>query len=88
MSEGIGHNSTVDGGHLRAFIERVEKLDEERRAIVEDISEVYKEAKGVGFDVKIIKRIVALRKKSADARAEEAELLALYASAIQLDLGI
>ena len=84
MDEG---SNVVNGGHLKAFIERIEKLEEEKRAISDDVKDIYSEAKGTGFDPKIIRKIIALRKKSADARAEEAELLKLYGEAIQMDLG-
>jgi uncharacterized protein (UPF0335 family) len=76
-----------DGGQLRAFVERFEKLDEDRKAVVEDQAELIKEIKSSGFDGKIFKKLIALRKKSADARAEEAELLRLYGDALQMDLG-
>ena len=76
-----------DGGQLRAFVERFEKLDEDRKAVVEDQAELIKEIKSSGFDGKIFKKLIALRKKSADARAEEAELLLLYGDALQMDLG-
>jgi uncharacterized protein (UPF0335 family) len=82
-----GAPNTPDGGQLRAFVERFEKLDEDRKAIVEDQAELIKELKGSGFDGKIFKRLIALRKKSADARTEEAELLRLYGDALQMDLG-
>ena len=84
MSE-VGHNS-VAGDRLRLLIERVERLEEEKKGIGEDIKDVYGEAKAVGFDAKTMKKIVALRKKDADTRREEAALLDLYASAIGLDL--
>lgn len=84
MSE-LGHNS-VAGDQLRLIIERVEKLEDEKQDIMEFIKSVYGEAKAVGFDTKIIKKLVALRKKDADTRREEATLLDLYASAIGLDL--
>ena len=84
MDEG---SNVVNGGHLKAFIERIERLEEEKRAISDDVKDIYSEAKGTGFDPKIIRKIIALRKKSADARAEEAELLKLYGEAIQMDLG-
>jgi uncharacterized protein (UPF0335 family) len=71
-----------DGGQLRAFVERFEKLDEDRKAVVEDQAELIKELKSAGFDGRIFKRIIALRKKSEDARAEETELLRLYGEAI------
>lgn len=85
---GIGHNSDnastehVNAGHLRAFIERIEKLGEEKAAIAEDIREVYVEAKGTGFDVKIVRKIVAIRKQDRDKRREEEEILDLYLSAL------
>jgi uncharacterized protein (UPF0335 family) len=75
-------SNLFDAGHLRAFIERVEKLEEEKRAISEDIKDVYTEAKGNGFDAKIIRKIVALRKKDRDQRREEEEILDLYLSAL------
>lgn len=88
---GIGHNSDdaddiggVAGKRLKAFIERVERLEEEKSALAEDIKEVYAEAKGVGFDAKTMRKIVRLRKMDADKRREEEELLELYCSAIGL----
>ncbi len=75
-------SNSVNPGHLRAFIERVEKLEDEKRAISEDIKDVYAEAKGNGFDVKIIRKIVALRKKDRDQRREEEEILDLYLNAL------
>jgi len=81
----LGHNS-VAGDQLRLIIERVEKLEDEKQDIMEFIKSVYGEAKAVGFDTKIIKKLGALRKKDDDTRREEATLLDLYASAIGLDL--
>jgi uncharacterized protein (UPF0335 family) len=78
-----GHNSgVVDAGHLRSFVERVEHLHSERQAISEDISEVYKECKATGFDAKIIKKVVALRRMDRDKRIEEETILDLYLSAL------
>jgi len=77
----IGHNS-VDGGHLLAFIERIEKLEEEKKAIVEDIKDVYSEAKGTGYDSKMMKKVVSLRKQDKHKRQEEEEILNLYLSAL------
>lgn len=73
---------TIDGGALRAFIERIERLAEERGAIGDDIKDVYGEAKARGFDPKIMRKIVALRRQDKKKREEEAELLALYIDAI------
>jgi len=72
----------VDGGHLRAFIERIEKLEEEKLAIADDIRDVYAEAKGTGFDPKIIRKIVSLRKQDKSKREEESEILDIYLSAL------
>ncbi|MBV1704586.1 MAG: DUF2312 domain-containing protein [Hyphomicrobiales bacterium] len=73
---------TLNAGHLRAFIERIEKLDEEKRAIAEDIKEVYAEAKGTGYDAKVMRKIVALRRRDKDERREEEEILDLYLNAL------
>jgi len=82
-------SSTVNGSHLRAFIERIEHLEEEKRTIADDIKEVYAECKGTGFDVKIIRKIVAIRRQEVNKRKEEAEILDLYLTALgmQTDFG-
>lgn len=86
---GLGHNSGgVSGDRLKSFIERVERLTEEKTAISEDIKDCYGEAKATGFDVKIMRKIVSLRKTSLEARREASELLEVYAAAIQFDLGV
>ena len=77
--------NAVDGGHLRAFVERIEKLEEEKRAIADDIKDVYAEAKGTGFDPKIIRKIVSLRKQDKHKREEEEEILDLYLAALGMD---
>lgn len=74
--------NTVAGDQLLAFIERVERLAEERAAIANDISEVYAEAKGNGFDTKVIKLIVRRRAMDANVLLEQEALLELYMSAI------
>ena len=76
------NNSSVDSGHLRSFIERIEKLEEEKRVIADDIKEVYAEAKGTGFDVKVMRKIVSMRRQDKDKRREEEEILDLYLSAL------
>lgn len=73
-------------GQLKAFIERIERLEEEKRTIADDITEVYSEAKGNGFDPKILRKIVALRKKDANERREEDEILETYLRALGMDL--
>ena len=67
---------------LKSFIMRVERLEEDKKGIADDIKEVYNEAKGEGFDVKVLRKVIALRKKDPEERAEEEELLELYMSAI------
>lgn len=72
----------VAGQRLKSFIERIERLEEEKTALSEDIKEVYGEAKGVGFDGKTLRKLVSLRKMEPEKRREEDELLDLYKSAI------
>lgn len=74
----------VAGQRLASFIERVERLEEEKTALMEDIKEVYAEAKGVGFDVKTIRKVVALRKMDGEKRREAEQLLDLYKAAVGL----
>ncbi|MDE1151278.1 MAG: DUF2312 domain-containing protein [Micavibrio sp.] len=72
----------VSGARLKSFIERVERLEEEKKSLAEDIKDVYGEAKATGFDAKIMRKIVSLRKSNLEKRREEQELLDLYMSAI------
>ena len=72
----------VAGQRLASFIERVERLEEEKAVLMEDIKEVYAEAKGVGFDVKAMRKLVALRKMDSEKREEMEAILDLYKSAI------
>ncbi|NMM44544.1 DUF2312 domain-containing protein [Rhodospirillaceae bacterium KN72] len=73
---------TATGARLRSFIERVERLEEEKKALAEDIKEIFSEAKGQGFDVKTMRKIIAIRKKDPDDRAEEDALLETYMAAL------
>ncbi|KQU77740.1 hypothetical protein ASD12_18240 [Mesorhizobium sp. Root102] len=83
MADDITETSqTVAAGQLRAFIERIERLEEERGTINEDISEVYSEAKGTGFDVPAMRVIVAMRRKDPAARQEAETILELYMAAL------
>ncbi|MFK7840132.1 MAG: DUF2312 domain-containing protein [Bdellovibrionales bacterium] len=72
----------VAGERLRSFIERIERLEEEKTALADDIKEIYAELKGVGYDAKTVRKIVSLRKKDAEKRREEDELLDLYKTAV------
>ncbi len=73
---------TVAAGQLRAFIERIERLEEEKKTIADDIKEVYAEMKGNGFDTKAVRTIVRLRKKDQAERQEEEAILDLYKAAL------
>jgi uncharacterized protein (UPF0335 family) len=73
--------------HLKSFIERVERLEEERTALTADIREVYSEAKGQGFDTKIMRKVVALRKLETADRQEQEAMLDLYLSALGMRRG-
>ena len=78
-----GHNSkNAAGAQLQSIIERVERLAEERQTFTDDIKDVYTEAKSNGFDVKAIRRIVALRKKDAEKVKEENAVFETYLHAI------
>ncbi|MEE8145776.1 MAG: DUF2312 domain-containing protein [Kiloniellales bacterium] len=70
---------------LRSFIERIERLEEEKAALAGDIREVYAEAKATGFDVRTIRQVVRLRKLDRDARNEQEHLLDLYKQAVGLE---
>ena len=72
----------MTNNQLQSIVERIERLEEEKAVISEDIKEVYKEAKGNGFDTKIIKKIVAMRKQDAAKVKEEQAILALYMDAL------
>lgn len=69
-------------GRLKTIIERVERLEEDKAGVMADLKEVYLEAKGEGFDVKIIRKVVRLRKQDRAKRMEEETILDLYMSAI------
>lgn len=72
----------VAGKRLLSFFDRIERLEEEKAALAEDIKEVFAEAKSAGFEVKIMRRIMKLRKMDIEKRQEEDELIRLYMSAI------
>ena len=72
----------VSAGQLRSYIERIERLEEEKTALAADIREIYAEAKGNGFDAKTMRQIVRLRKLDTDDRREQEALLDLYRSAL------
>lgn len=75
-------SQTVAAGQLRSVIERIERLEEEKTTISDDIKQVYAEAKGNGFDVKAVRKIVARRKLDAAERQEQDSILDLYEEAL------
>ena len=95
---GVGHNSDgaavskktkagpVSADRLKSFVERVERLAEERDSIDGDIKDVLSEAKGVGYDVKTIRKLVAIRKMDAADRAEQNALLDTYGTALGMSV--
>ena len=77
----IGDNSVAQG-QLKSLVERIERLEEEKKALTGDIREVYGEAKANGFDTKILREVIALRKKDQAEREEERALIDLYMHAL------
>jgi uncharacterized protein (UPF0335 family) len=75
-------SNSVSGDELRAFIERIERLEEEKAALAGDIRDVYSEAKANGFDTKIMRKIVTLRRKDHAERKEEEAIMDLYLEAL------
>ena len=83
MSE-VGHNSA--GEDLRVLIERIERLEEEKKGIADDIKDIYTEGKSRGYDTKILRQIVRLRKMEPNSRLEHFSMLETYANALGMDL--
>ena len=77
--------SDVEGvaqDQLRSFVERIERLEEEKKTISDDIKDVYAEAKGNGFDTKVLRRVISLRKQDQNERHEQEAILDLYLQAL------
>lgn len=79
---GVGDNSGITAEQLKSYIERVERLNAEKEALTGDIREVFSEAKANGFDVKIMRQIIRIRKMDADDRREQEALLETYMAAL------
>jgi len=77
--------TSATAGQLKAFIERIERLEEEKQGITDDIKDVYAEAKGNGFDGKAIRKIVSIRKQDANERKELEEVMSLYMQALGME---
>ena len=82
MAAEIGDNSNASDDRLRLLIERVERLEEEKKGIADDIRDVYAEAKGVGYCPKTLRQVVRIRKMSADDRREQEAILEIYLAAL------
>lgn len=78
----VSGSEEVNAGHLRAFIERIERLHEEKKSLADDIADIYAEAKNSGFDTKVMREIVKIRGQDSDKRAEFEEILDLYLQAL------
>lgn len=90
MSEAaVAQNSNDVGGvaaqQLRSVVERIERLEEEKAGLQADIKDIYAEAKANGFETKIVRQIIRLRKKAKEERQEEEELLELYKAALGME---
>jgi len=88
MPDGTTSNETIGGiagEALQQYVDRIERLEEEKKALSEDIKQVYSEAKSTGFDVKILRKIVSLRKVEEHDRKEQEELLDLYKRALGME---
>lgn len=72
----------VNGGQLKAYIERIERVETDIDDLKSDVKEIYQEIKSTGFDCKIVRKIIRLRKKSLQERQEEEELISLYESSL------
>ncbi|WP_455476916.1 DUF2312 domain-containing protein [Bartonella sp. B41] len=85
MNTAIDQTQSISVNQLRSFIERIERLEEEKKTISDDIKEVYAELKGSGFDSKAVRSIVRLRKKEDHKRMEEEAVIQLYKNALGMD---
>ena len=74
----------VSTDRLRSFVDRIERLEEEKMALAADIREVYSEAKGAGFDVRVMRQLIRLRKLDKDDRTQMEEILSVYERALNM----
>ncbi len=81
----MGHNSEATDPRLKLIVERIERLEDEKKGISDDIKDVFAEAKGTGYDPKIIKRVIKLRAMDPDKRREEESLVEIYLAALGMD---
>lgn len=81
------NTESVAQDQLRAFVERIERMEEEKKAVSEDIKEIFAEAKGNGFDTKVLRTIIKIRKQDPNDRLEQESLLELYMAALGMGNG-
>lgn len=84
-ADGDDMTGGVSGRRLRNFLERIERLTEEKQGLADDIKDIFAEAKGVGFDNKTMRKLLALRKMDAEKRQEQEALLELYKAAVGME---
>jgi uncharacterized protein (UPF0335 family) len=72
----------IQGDQLKSIVQRIERLEEEKKTIADDIKEVYAEAKGNGYDIKVLRKVIAIRKRDLRERREEEAVLDLYLQAV------
>ncbi|WNK01046.1 DUF2312 domain-containing protein [Thalassospiraceae bacterium LMO-JJ14] len=75
----------VASERLKSFVDRIERLEEEKAALAGDIREIYSEAKGTGFDIKVLRQIIRLRKMDSSDRTEMEELIDVYKRALEMN---
>lgn len=78
----IGHNATATDDRLRLFVERIERMEEEEEALKADKRDIYAEAKGTGYDPKILRKVIQIRKMDPDKRREQETLVEVYLCAL------
>jgi len=84
----IMDKGSIAAQELRLFIERVERLEEEKKGIADDVKEVFSEMKGRGYDAKVVRKLIAIRKRKAGEFEEELAILETYASALGMQLSL
>lgn len=82
MTESANQSYSIAADELRAFIERLERLEAEKKDIADQVKEVYAECKGRGYDTKVVKKVLSLRKRDKDDIAEEEAVLEMYKAAL------
>ena len=75
-------SASISAQQLRNFVDRIERLEQDKAGIADDIKDCYAEAKALGYDVKILRKVISLRKRKPDERREEQELLEIYLQAL------